>query len=631
MAAAFELCHQNADVDITVYQLGHRLGGKGASGRRADQHQRIEEHGLHAFSGIYENAFFVLRQAYAALRRDPTECPLASWQDAFKPCRKIYLHEEVDGAFVPWVLDLPTNRELPGETGASWWLGANSYLGIAFDFWKILNEEPAGDVSGEASIFGSWTSLSRWLFEQTLSESSLTLLTRLLRPILQRRFEQVRLDPKQTSRRREFIALNFLYGNIRGFVAANALTKGLDGLDEYDYCEWLQSHVYPDFIDGKSLTASSPLARFVYDAQFSFVDGDIRKPRFAAGAALRTLIRMALSWKGAVIWKMQAGMGDVVFAPLYQYLKQRGVTFRFFHRLENIELSEDTHIRQLNFAVQARTLNGEYQPLVNVLGVPSWPSEPLLEQLDLTGLSDTSAHGFESLDSPAQSTLCLRSGVDFDAVVLGTSIGMLPHVARELVSASKAWSQSVHHVRTVQTQASQLWTQETAEAERADQGAIGICYNVGRLNTYASMHHLLARETWPKQSSGHPSAVWYLCGVHDESSLQQPPDHDTRTFVAQHLNALAPGPRTIVSQFIAPAPNPSDRFVQSLPGSSRFRLSPAEAHFGNLFIAGDWTRTGFNMGNAEAATMSGRRCARALLKHLGLRCEDTPIVGEQFL
>ena len=44
---------------ITVYQLGWRLGGKGASGR--GEHDRIEEHGLHIWMGWYHNAFAMMR------------------------------------------------------------------------------------------------------------------------------------------------------------------------------------------------------------------------------------------------------------------------------------------------------------------------------------------------------------------------------------------------------------------------------------------------------------------------------------------------------------------------------------------------------------------------------------------
>ena len=66
LAAAFGLTERPGWQDayeITVYQLGWRLGGKGASGRNAEKNQRIEEHGLHVWSGFYDNAFRVLRRS----------------------------------------------------------------------------------------------------------------------------------------------------------------------------------------------------------------------------------------------------------------------------------------------------------------------------------------------------------------------------------------------------------------------------------------------------------------------------------------------------------------------------------------------------------------------------------------
>src|ERR1041384_6953411 len=69
--------------DITVHQLGWRLGGKTASGRNAEYGQRIEEHGLHIWSGAYDNAFTLMRLALKALDRPPSH-PLATIGDAFK-------------------------------------------------------------------------------------------------------------------------------------------------------------------------------------------------------------------------------------------------------------------------------------------------------------------------------------------------------------------------------------------------------------------------------------------------------------------------------------------------------------------------------------------------------------------
>src|SRR6185295_17913160 len=39
-----------------------------------------------------------------------------------------------------------------------------------------------------------------------------------------------------------------------------------------------------------------------------------------AGTCLHYTLRLALTYKGAFAWKMQAGMGDTIFAPFYEVL-----------------------------------------------------------------------------------------------------------------------------------------------------------------------------------------------------------------------------------------------------------------------------------------------------------------------
>ena len=83
VAAAFELTRpeHGGRYQVTIYQTGWRMGGKGASGRGPAG--RIEEHGLHVWLGFYENAFRLLRECYAELGRDPASHPCADWRDAF--------------------------------------------------------------------------------------------------------------------------------------------------------------------------------------------------------------------------------------------------------------------------------------------------------------------------------------------------------------------------------------------------------------------------------------------------------------------------------------------------------------------------------------------------------------------
>src|SRR4051812_10257897 len=123
MAAAFELtCNPELRdrYEVTVYQQGWRLGGKGASGRNAAHGQRIEEHGLHAFLGFYENAFALMRELYDAWGRLEPTARWTSWRDAFEPQRMVSIEEWVPrtdatgGHYSAWNLVLP---RLPGEPG----------------------------------------------------------------------------------------------------------------------------------------------------------------------------------------------------------------------------------------------------------------------------------------------------------------------------------------------------------------------------------------------------------------------------------------------------------------------------------------------------------------------------------
>ena len=66
------------------------------------------------------------------------------------------------------------------------------------------------------------------------------------------------------------------------------------------------------------------------------------------------------------------------------------------------------------------------------------------------------------------------------------------------------------------------------------------------------------------------------------------------------------------TQFWVANANPSDRYVQSLPGTSRHRISPLDETYSNLTVAGDWTECGLNSGCVEAAVMSGRLAAHAI-------------------
>src|SRR5688572_1612077 len=123
MTAAYYLSDPtlNGAYDVTVYQYGWRLGGKGACARNPEYGQRIEEHGLHQFLGFYDNAFRMLRELWPQWKTAPrTRFP--TWESAFTKQSMItfmQLVKEDDGSerWEPWNLKPPTWPGLPGDDG----------------------------------------------------------------------------------------------------------------------------------------------------------------------------------------------------------------------------------------------------------------------------------------------------------------------------------------------------------------------------------------------------------------------------------------------------------------------------------------------------------------------------------
>ena len=50
----------------------------------------------------------------------------------------------------------------------------------------------------------------------------------------------------------------------------------------------------------------------------------------------------------------------------------------------------------------------------------------------------------------------------------------------------------------------------------------------------------------------------------------------------------------------------------SVAGSRKYRLKPGASGFANLFLAGDWTHHGLDVGCGESAALSGVQASRAI-------------------
>ncbi len=678
--------------EITIYQMGWRLGGKCASGRsqEPDYRYRSEEHGFHVWMGFYDNAFAMIKQAYTELARKTG--PFRTWSDAFKKHNLVVIEEQDQGQRKHWQVQFPEGKR---EPGTSFQLGLFGYVGrlFAIMFRRVPTSVTRDANAGLAVRNGRWllrgvqfatrVVLIALLLILALAEYFLRLLEmrvlgRLdstrhaaaraaispLRQLLASAARGLRavaellsamiaawgdssdtLDPDEPRRIRIFFNLSLAI--LRGILVDNIISKGFGSIDHLEFKDWLRRH------NASPESVNAPIIDSIYDGNFSFLGGDRTKPNLAAGVALHCYLRIFLDYKGGFLYKMQAGMGDVVIAPLYLVLKQRGVRFTFFHKVEELVYDATTNqIAAIRMTEQV-ALTREYDPLVLVPlpegDLECWPSTPRCEfirdgaKLAASGI-DLESYWAQPWQDRRPKTLVV--GTDYDLIVLGISVGALPGICRQLIDRFPEWRTMIDKVDTVATQAMQLWLTPTI-------GDLGWKMPSPLVVNYEdpASNWLDSSQVIPHEPlNGRPvGSVAYFCSaLEDARRIPQAgphpfPDeqrlavqHTHERWIEQHAGFLWPamgqmagrpgvvnwdllhdplnrvGPARLNGQYFRANVQPSDRFVLSSVGATPFRLPPDGSRVSNLKLAGDWTRNGFNCGCVEATVISGLLCSRAI-------------------
>lgn len=667
---------ENSDIhyEITFYQMGWRLGGKGASGRNPDIAERIEEHGLHMWFGMYNNAFNQIKEMYDQLDR-PVDQPLSNWKEAFTPENWLAAEEWYDNKWHQYDVKLPVNDAEPGGDHVALTLTEylQDILSLIFSRVKATGfytrhihpgevqiTAPAGDEEFSVhSFFEHLETEIREKFHHINGEHSVESrfadsLERLRSAVLRESGDWKEHDQDT---RCALILFDLAVTTVSGLIKDGVLFKGFDIINQYDLSEWLGKH-------GASEEAlNSAFLRGAYNALFAYKHGDTEKPDLEAGTALRAAI-LAFSCRGSVMYKMNAGMGDVVFTPVYQLLKRSNVQFKFFHKVKSLELTPDrANIGRIVIGKQVRLNEGiqEYDPLVEVRGLPSWPSEPLYDQLnpeDAEALKKGNINLESSwADWEDREELVLEWHKDFDDVIFGLSLEPVGNTCKELMEANPRFKQMYENVGTAQTQAFQLWVDKDLKEMGWQSPAKVMGAYVQPLDTWSQMNQVLDRESWPEGYQ--PKSIHYFCGpMKDPEKIPPYTDHDfprkmhqkvyehSTNYLKHDAAFLFPdatdsggvfkwrqlvdlegrkGQKRLESQFFRANIDPSERYVLTVKDSSRYRLRTDETGFNNLYLAGDWIDNGFNLGCVESAVMGGMQCARALSG------KDIYIVGEKLL
>jgi uncharacterized protein with NAD-binding domain and iron-sulfur cluster len=399
--------------------------------------------------------------------------------------------------------------------------------------------------------------------------------------------------------------------------------RGLDAINHIDCKEWLRRH------GAVKESVESPFVTGLYDLAFCYRNGDRDKPALAAGQALRGALRMFFSYRGAIFWRMRGGMGETVFSPLFRVLRQRGVTFKFMHSLTEVAFINDegqSRIHRLTFERQ----------------------EPSDRQADTHPLDHFGCWRHDRPTTTGATRIELNDGEHFDAVVLALGVDdFVKTCGKPLARLDNRWAAMARHVKTIATQAAQVWLIRDLSSLGWRRGSVLISALDGPFETWADMSHTLpAEHAWrahpdcPQQARGagrDVRSVAYFCGVLPDSDvnavggreklLRKHVEDDLKILLRDRMRALWPlaaAPLTLLAkadgtsngtiqdQHIQASFSGSDRYTVALPGSLQYRISPLERLVANMTIAGDWTECGFNEGCIEAAVMSGMLAAHAI-------------------
>lgn len=701
---------------IDVYEADVKLGGKGAS-TRDEADGRILEHGLHVWLGFYENAFRVMREVYDAAAEmgfgpdapDGKRLVFGRFDDAFRPEPHIGVASRTgtDRTDV-WSGYLPPMNGDPGtpldeaSNPYTWWgYGARALALVKalllstvagadarqprsaldeeaeLDFSPDASASPAalverlarllrvGALGTAAGLLQAVTLLENWMRDGNPSPQLAPRLFRFIEALVTQTRRQLRdlVGIDEPLRRKTEVldlVMTIMVGLWRDRVYFSR--DGLDAIDHIDYRDWLRKH-------GATRGAvDSPLITGIYDLVFGYADGRHDRPSLSAGQAIRGAVRMFFTYRGSMFWRLNAGMGDVVFAPMVRVLSARGVGFHFAHALAGIGFADgddpkaagasdrrDGHLR-----VQSLTFHvaGAFTERGGLDARGCWPEAPSSELRRLMRDPAGALHLLElkAGGSPADG--------DFDAVVFAQGIDAFAWACGERAAPDAPptspffqrrprFEAMRQRVRTVATRSAQVWFDQPLHQLGWQRGTVivagmgvdGTAVADRGYETWADMGHLLHQED--RAASGQAlqaQSLAYFCGVAPAgAALAAVAPADAAAFNAAGAEqAMREGAEAALARLLdkgmapywpgggaegtdAPAARwkpvsqhhslnavGSARYTQALPGSGTARISPLDPWCDNATLAGDWTDAGFNGGCVETAVMSGLLAAHAI-------------------
>ncbi|WP_158595840.1 NAD(P)-binding protein [Oleomonas cavernae] len=652
LSALFEITSQPAWQDrfeITVLQQGWRAGGKCASSRDPENNFRNFEHGLHILGGFYHNTFRMLIACYEAWGGRPLS------QSVFSH-NKFSLMQRTGADWKEKPFKFPKRRGKPGvdPTEAT----PKALLEAALDMIVGLLQaaypndvvvplaETAGDSAPEEGV---WLLVTLRQVQQQLRAYKLgpadtaddaTLIQNFKKlagyaRLLAEEHRPSGTNPSGIAVGDLLILLELVAILGAGFIADKVFLHGFDRLDDRDALEWLDGHGA-----SKGLLKST-FVNSGYDYAFAYEDGHENGKNFAAGVAIRGMLRLIVTYHDAVFFHMKGGMGEIVILPLFEVLRRRGVRFHFFHKVTRIEMDGDRRsIGLVAGKVQAPLMQGldAYDPIATMAsdGRRYWPSTPRFEQLQAKPDWPMNSPDFESWwyeDREIETDFEYRAHEHFDIVLSGIPIAALQHLCPQFSANVPGWSDFVAKQRTSPTIAMQYWFRESTSHLGNETELPLITGYVLPASTWCDMSFLLPQESYQPGKEVHHLS--YACGPFPRNPHEpaRPDSNFDKLEAARARAAEKIWNRYLRNRLLPDLPDdgsgdfqddlgahvhvranisPSERYALSTKGSIASRPKVDGFGFDNFFVVGDWTRTGTNVGAVESAVTSGLQACRAI-------------------
>jgi uncharacterized protein with NAD-binding domain and iron-sulfur cluster len=259
----------------------------------------------------------------------------------------------------------------------------------------------------------------------------------------------------------------------------------------------------------------------------------------------------------------------------------------------------------------------------------------------------------------------LRRGIHFDDIILGIPVGATAKICSSIVARREAWRKMVDNVRTTPTLGVQIWLRPKLAELGMDLAQWGMppsdepnsVIYADLLYSWTDMGLVMPFEGWKPDLV--PGQLSYYCGTWPlEGPLPPPSDHGfpererrrlvdyTRRWLGENMGwywpkAVSadrkfdfsllvdptdpdndrdiPGETRFEAQWFVANIEPTNHYTLAWPGSDKYRLRADESGYKNLFLCGDWTNFGLNIGHVEGAVTSGLIAAQCALKAQGQR------------